>query len=1156
MSDTHNSLDELRDALRGQIEALAESLLGERNKAISNRRTLRFGSKGSTAVEIAGPKRGTWFNHEAGKGGGPLDLIRHVRGGELKDAINWARTWVGQDTSTRPAPVARPVPAPEDDTERQAAIADARRIWANSRPIAGTVAEKYLTETRKIPTPPNGWPGMVIRYFASELAIVFAATRLDGTVQAVQRIRLGRDGLKANDGRPVKLSRGPQDGALVRLPGDPAGPLLIAEGPETGLSVWRATGLETWITLGLMSRAELPVGRRVVICADDDRRRAIKGKDANAHKRLNQAVASWKTAELDVIVAYPWPTRRENKSDFNDTLQAEGLDAVRARIMTALDRMGPAVERVPIEVARVELAKAVDGFMDRALSWVPPDETAVPPVEAIRVDVGAEKSDAARRSLVRVVRDLRASGDRRTAAILVPTHRLGDEQVQRIEDLPDADGLKIRVWRGRAAQNPNADNQTMCRDLRAVEDAESVGQDPQTAVCKRELPDGTVAACPFFETCAYQAQRNARPDIWLAAHQLLFTEKPAAFGNLAGLVIDESFWQAGLKAETQFPIDLLETDKAVVPGDPLNTDRLKFLRQRLLDVLRNHEDGAVIRDRLVAADFTADNCGEAYAMEWSRKVVADMVPGMSAEARREAAAAAMGNRNLMRLAGLWRAVGALVADGGPEASGWITLAQDQDGARIVKLTGRSEIAKGWRVPTLILDAIVNPSLVRPYFQQVQVVAALAVATPHQRVRQVTDRAYSLAMLTPLDPKQTKPEEVKRRARNLADLRVRLILEARRVAPGRVLVVLQKRVEAALLELGALPPNVETAHHNAIAGRDEWGDVALLVLVGRTLPGPGAITRDAEALTGAALPLLTGWYDRADAIRETVDGGELTEADRHPDPLAEAIRWQICEGELVQIIGRGRGVNRTAENPLDVLVLCDVPLPMPVAEMMPAAALDPSLADHMQAAGGVTLENAGHAFRAYPHMWPTDRAASKAMERERSATNPYKRILIGECRTPLVRVAYQVAGPGQKPAVAWCDPVVVPNPADWLTARLGRLAWCDAAGVAPEPPAHTRAAVIQPEILDDTSGWEPSLVYRGPVIEMPPADLLVVRGGSGAPVAMIEAPAMGAFMGARSVTAAGLGPWIMLRRPPPDDLQIPHPAFIQHTLGGHRHGHTR
>ena len=46
----------------------------------------------------------------------------------------------------------------------------------------------------------------------------------------------------------------------------------------------------------------------------------------------------------------------------------------------------------------------------------------------------------------------------------------------------------------------------------------------------------------------------------------------------------------------------------------------------------------------------------------------------------------------------------------------------------------------------------------------------------------------------------------------------------------------------------------------------------------------------------------------------------------------AFRRRITVLELQQIIGRGRGLWRTADNPLHVLVLTDVPLDMPVEEL--------------------------------------------------------------------------------------------------------------------------------------------------------------------------------------------------------------------------------
>jgi hypothetical protein len=51
----------------------------------------------------------------------------------------------------------------------------------------------------------------------------------------------------------------------------------------------------------------------------------------------------------------------------------------------------------------------------------------------------------------------------------------------------------------------------------------------------------------------------------------------------------------------------------------------------------------------------------------------------------------------------------------------------------------------------------------------------------------------------------------------------------------------------------------------------------------------------------------------------------------------AFRRRITVLELQQIIGRGRGLWRTADNPLHVLVLTDVPLDMPVEELTTDAA---------------------------------------------------------------------------------------------------------------------------------------------------------------------------------------------------------------------------
>ena len=124
MSD---DLDGLRAELIAQFGALAEALVGEApNRALSTKRTLRFYCHGGLAVEMAGAKRGTWFSHSASEGGGPFQLIRHLRRCSFGEAIRWARDWTGEarhtPERTPPVPIARPLEAGKPPRKPSASV--------------------------------------------------------------------------------------------------------------------------------------------------------------------------------------------------------------------------------------------------------------------------------------------------------------------------------------------------------------------------------------------------------------------------------------------------------------------------------------------------------------------------------------------------------------------------------------------------------------------------------------------------------------------------------------------------------------------------------------------------------------------------------------------------------------------------------------------------------------------------------------------------------------------------------------------------------------------------------------------------------------------------------------------------------------------------
>jgi putative DNA primase/helicase len=83
------------------IEAVARKLLGEPNPHLSTKSQLRFGTHGSLAVDIAGEKRGTWYDHETSEGGGVLDLVRAKKGLSNGETYDWLRS-IGIEVEAKP----------------------------------------------------------------------------------------------------------------------------------------------------------------------------------------------------------------------------------------------------------------------------------------------------------------------------------------------------------------------------------------------------------------------------------------------------------------------------------------------------------------------------------------------------------------------------------------------------------------------------------------------------------------------------------------------------------------------------------------------------------------------------------------------------------------------------------------------------------------------------------------------------------------------------------------------------------------------------------------------------------------------------------------------------------------------------------------------
>ncbi len=162
--------------LRVRTPEIVAELLGE--PSLHAGPEWRWGRKGSLAVVVAGAKAGMWFDHEAGTGGGLVDLVARTRGLSKREALDWTADRIGlagdvgprrrrANRATRPAadiPETLPRATPEPEhlkpagtptepvaiTPADAAAARATRIWAGGGLKAGYVdADPECSRSRR-----------------------------------------------------------------------------------------------------------------------------------------------------------------------------------------------------------------------------------------------------------------------------------------------------------------------------------------------------------------------------------------------------------------------------------------------------------------------------------------------------------------------------------------------------------------------------------------------------------------------------------------------------------------------------------------------------------------------------------------------------------------------------------------------------------------------------------------------------------------------------------------------------------------------------------------------------------------------------------------------------------------------------------------------
>ncbi|MBC7285332.1 toprim domain-containing protein [Hoeflea sp.] len=266
----------------------------------------------SLYVRLSGERAGKWADAAvASEHGDLLDLIALNRGLDYRAALDEARRFL-----SLPAPMIRRVepPAPSGSSEA------ARRLFAASKPIRGTLAERYL-QSRGIILPadvsvlrfhphcfhrgPQGreiWP-----------VLIAAVTDFDSAITGVHRTWLDPGGGKAPLDQP-RRAMGYLAGNAVRF-GAASDVMTAAEGIETALAlktVMPAMPVAAALSAAHLAALVLPAGlRRLYVARDNDE----AGRFA-----LERLRARSRAGDIDIRALMP------RAEDFNADLLTLGPD--------------------------------------------------------------------------------------------------------------------------------------------------------------------------------------------------------------------------------------------------------------------------------------------------------------------------------------------------------------------------------------------------------------------------------------------------------------------------------------------------------------------------------------------------------------------------------------------------------------------------------------------------------------------------------------------------------------------------------------------------------------------------------------------------------------------------------------------------------------
>lgn len=682
-----------------------------------------------------------------------------------------------------------------------------------------------------------------------------------------------------------------------------------------------------------------------------------------------------------------------------------------------------------VEEGRQKLDSLLKVFCSEVVAWCGETEHPAPAL-GIRATVGLGKSRAARAHLLPFANHLKSRSLPHRILIFTASHALAEETASAWAQ----DGAEVAVMRGyERIDGPTGE--PMCKDIELVRAAIMAGANVQQTVCA----DREGATCRFFGICLKQQNRRevAAADVVVAPYDALYSGLALNPDDVALLLVDEGCWARAARKDADMVLEDLLTERVSDVGNGIGRGPhgsmadLVLARSKLVSALAANGSGSLKRAALNDADLSVEDCRNAARLERWRSWEARLVPGISGEARRQALSVATSNERIGKLARLWDALAQFLAETDGQSGRMRISAPDAQGRHRIELRDLLRLHPALKgKPVLHLDATLRPELAKTIFPALSA-ENVEVMAPHMRVRHVHG-SFGKSMLCP--SAGLADDEAQRRKNRLSECVDYVRWHARRVAPGRVLVVTYKAIEDAFAGI----ENVNVAHFNAVAGLDCYKDVALLISIGRPLPP----STELEALAGTVFGHVPEGSYRRMRTGITMRSGisRSIEVLSHENVKAETLRAAICDDELVQVVGRGRGVGRGEGNPLEVHVLSDVALPLVYDLVQSWDAVKPDVMQQMLLAG-VAVDSPADAAALYPGGFPSANQAKKLFDRCElfKGQNP---IYSSYREMTLKSAAYRRAGRGRGWQRAWWIEAPQEITRAELEERLGPLAGWD------------------------------------------------------------------------------------------------------------------